>query len=73
MDTEAKETPAPITATDALFGFMAWLTTREKPITLGFTQETCGEAVELITAWMKTNGLPDVSAAYPGNIKHPTA
>ncbi len=61
-----------ITATDALFGFGAWLTTRKEPVTFSY-KHNAGAMVDLISQYLKTNNLPDVSKHYPDNLQMPKA
>ena len=58
-------------AADALYGFVAWLTTREKPITFG-AHHHCGPAAEAVKTFLeKQEGESEVSDAYPDNINMP--
>jgi len=60
-----------ITASEAIFGFVSWLTTRRKAVTIGAEHE-CGTVAELAGLWCKVNGLPEPrSGFYPANIQHP--
>jgi len=59
-----------ITATDALFGFGAWLTTREEAVTFSRNDDAT-KMVNLITKFLETNNLPDVSEHYPDNFIMP--
>ncbi len=59
-----------ITATDALFGFGVWLTTRKEIVTFSHKHDT-GKMVDLIGQFLKTNNLPNVSKNYPGNFITP--
>lgn len=62
-----------IIASEAVFGFAAWLTTRQVPITIGAPQD-CGAVCDLVKAWLTANGLPGVrDGVYPGNICQPEA
>lgn len=60
-----------ITASEAVFGFTAWLTVRKGSVTLGATHD-CAPAAILAKRWCDANNLnvprEDV---YPGNIKCP--
>ena len=60
-----------IIASEALFGFMAWLTTRQEAVTFGASHE-CSVAVDLIKEWSDENKLEEPrDGIYPDNIKHP--
>ena len=59
-----------MSATDALYGIMAWLTCRNETLELG-AKHTCPPAVEVITKFIDANGLEGPSKAYPDNIKFP--
>ena len=60
-----------ITASEAVFGFAAWLTTRPKSIRIGAKCE-CGIVARLVGEWCATNKLPEPRKIYPHNIKHPS-
>ncbi len=65
------DNPQRITPTDALFGFMGWLTSRKEAVTLS-SCHYAGHAVELIRIWTEHNKLcKKVSAAYPNNFTQP--
>lgn len=57
-------------AADALYGFVAWLTTREKPITFG-AHHHCGPAADAVKEFLDKQGESDVSDEYPDNITMP--
>ena len=57
---------------EAIYGFMAWLTTRDEVVSFGGSEE-CSTAVELITQFAEANNLGDVSADYPEMITFPEA
>lgn len=59
-----------ITATDALYGFCAWLTTREKSVTFS-SKHNAGTIADLINTFIKANNLPDPSKKYPNNFVMP--
>lgn len=60
-----------INAREALYGFMAWLTTRPEPVTLSSRHEA-GVAADLVEQWAKANHLPGIREdKYPNNIVHP--
>ena len=49
-----------ITATDALYGFVAWLTTRETEITIS-SHHDAGGPCNLVGEFIKVNNLPEFS------------
>ena len=57
-------------ATEAIYGFAAWLTCHPEAITVGATHDAAIVA-ERCDEWCKANGLPEVTPEYPDNIKHP--
>lgn len=57
-------------ATEALYGFGAWLTTRKEPVTFSEVHDS-GKMVELIEEWRIANDLPQVGEQYPNNILFP--
>lgn len=60
-----------ITASEALFGFMGWLTCRHETITLGSSQDAA-IAADLVKQWCETNNLPyPREGVYPMNITQP--
>ncbi len=59
-----------LTATETLYGFCGWLTSRDESVTMGATHE-CGTVVDLIKRYMDANNLPDVTERYPNNLRTP--
>jgi hypothetical protein len=60
-----------ITASEALFGFGAWLTCREEASTFGANHDA-SPMVALLREWVEENRLPDPrEGVYPGNITQP--
>lgn len=60
-----------MSASEAVFGFAAWLTCRDETVQLGATEDASPVA-ELADKWCKTNKLlPPRSEIYPDNIVHP--
>jgi hypothetical protein len=55
---------------EAVYGFAAYLTTREEPIVMGAAHEA-GPAADAVKRFIDTNGLGDVSGNWPNNLKHP--
>lgn len=61
-----------ITASEALFGFGAWITTRPGALVLGATHDASPIA-KLLDEWLSVNHLPRPREdVYPGNITQPT-
>ena len=56
--------------TEAIYGFTAWLTTRESKIEMGASCD-CGGLPDLIEKFVKVNNLPTVSDDWPDNLIHP--
>lgn len=60
-----------ISASEALFGFAAWLTMQDPPVTFGATANAAPMA-DLVQKWMVANDLdPPREGIFPENIKHP--
>ena len=60
-----------ITASEAVYGFAAWLTTRPGTLRVGSRHNAATMAC-LVTRWLETNRLPEPrEASYPKNIKQP--
>lgn len=59
-----------LSAEDALYGFVAWLTTRDQVSRFG-SNENCSPAVELVTKFLEANDLNKPSNNYPNNISFP--
>jgi hypothetical protein len=49
-----------LTPAEALYGFMGWLTTRDRPVTLSRRDDAAAGA-DLVAEFCKTQGLGDVS------------
>lgn len=60
-----------MTASEALFGFMGWLTCRPEAVTLGAAHDAA-VAADLVKLWCEVNNLPSPrDGVYPGNITQP--
>jgi hypothetical protein len=57
-------------ATDALFGFAAWLTTREEVVAFGGS-ESAAPAAELVGKFVEANDLGEPSPEYPESFVMP--
>ena len=69
--SEKKEKMEKITASEAVYGFAAWLTCRKDAVTLGANNDAAIVA-ELVGKWCKINELPRPrDGIYPDNIKMP--
>lgn len=61
-----------INGSEAVFGFVAWLTCRDKPITLS-SHDEAGQAAELANVFCRVNNLEPVrDDKYPENLTHPS-
>ncbi len=71
---EQTETPFVPTASEALYVFMGWLTTREQPIIIG-SRIDCVPIVGLIAEFCRVNNIPDPRDDVKWNLlmKHPEA
>lgn len=68
-DRIAELEAAPI-ASEALFGFSAWLTSRDDPIVISARHDASAIA-ELVGIYCEANNLEDPRSCYPGNITWP--
>ena len=59
-----------MSASEAIVGFCAWLTTREEITTMGAMNE-CGNIVDLINKFGKTNGLSNPRDGWEKKLIHP--
>lgn len=59
-----------LTASEALFGFVAWLTTRKEKTILS-SSDDAAPLVKLINVFCDTNKLAAPRDDYPKNLKHP--
>ncbi len=53
-----------MTASEALYGFGAWLTTRDESVTFGANND-CAPMADLIGRFCKANKLAETTEAYP--------
>lgn len=60
-----------LNASEALYGFAAWLTTRYEPTTLG-AKHDCAPVVDRIVEFIEANDLPPLSATWPNNLVFPS-
>jgi len=59
-----------LTASEAVYGFAAWLTCRETPITLSSTNDA-SEICNLVDEFIKVNSLGDPRDNYADYLTHP--
>lgn len=62
--------PPYMTGSEAVFGFAAWLTTRDQDITMGRTHE-CSEVARLCDVFITKNNLPPPRHHWTDNLTHP--
>ena len=61
-----------MTASESVYGFVAWLTTRDKAVSFG-AKHDCAIAADLVQQWINTNGLDGPrDGVYPDNIVMPS-
>ena len=60
-----------MSASEALFGFMGWLTTRDGTLEIGAFHATSGEVVNLIVSFCETNGLEEPRDGWEEHLVHP--
>ena len=56
---------------EAVYGFVAWLTTREEKIVMS-AYDDASPVVELVKQFCEANHLPEVSEHWPNNLIHPS-
>jgi len=59
-----------LTASEALFGFAGWLTTRDERTVMSHTDE-CGQIAELVIRFCDTNELPSPRDGWEKKLSHP--
>jgi hypothetical protein len=60
-----------LSASEALFGFAAWLTSLEKPVVFSARHEA-GLAALMVEEFIKENGLEAPREGWPDRFKYPT-
>lgn len=62
-----------ITPSEALYGFIGWLTSLEEPVTLSANHDA-GIGADLVAEWLSANGFTndDVRPIFPRNLAKPT-
>ena len=58
-------------AAEALYGFMGWLTTRERVTPEFSLRHEAGEAARLVEEFCKKNKLTEPRDGWQHNLKHP--
>jgi len=70
MKIQANGKPKELSASEALYGFGGWLTTRKDSVTMSSTHNA-GIVAELIDQFCKTNSLPEPREDWSDNLVHP--
>lgn len=70
MNKNKKLKRSPINTSEALFGFLSWLTTRKNKITLS-SNNTPNPALTLLKSFIDANGLPAVRNNYTSHYMIP--
>ena len=61
-----------LSASEALFGFMGWLTSLEAPVTFS-ARDYAGTAAELVDEFCKANNLAEPRDGWHENFAYPTS
>jgi hypothetical protein len=59
-----------LTPSEAVYGFAAWLSTRETPVTLG-AQHECPDIPRLVGLFCDANNLPRLRESWHQILVHP--
>jgi len=59
-----------MTASEALFGFMGWLTTRKKAVTFSGHHDA-SKAAEMVGEFCRVNNLAEPDDRWADNLVHP--
>ena len=62
--------PDKLTASEAVYGLLGWLTTLSEPITFSATHEA-GPAADIAKQFCEVNGLTQPRAGWELNLIHP--
>jgi hypothetical protein len=57
-------------ASEAVYGFAAWLTTRKEKTVMS-SADNAAPIADLIKLFCETNNLPEVTESWPANLTHP--
>lgn len=60
-----------LSASEALFGFVAWLTTREETTEMS-SRHDCAGLPDLVVQFCETNNLEEPGGDFPANLTHPS-
>ena len=63
--------PKILNPSEAVYGFGAWLTTRDQKTVMSATDDSAPIA-EFVKTFCEVNNLPDVSEEWPKNLIHPS-
>jgi len=69
--TERADRHGHLTASEALFGFMGWLTTRSEKVTFS-ASNNAAPAAELVDEFCKANSLPEPRDDWTTRLTHPS-
>ena len=69
--TEAAKAGGELSGSEAVFGFVAWLTTRGQKTVMSATHSSAA-VVPLVDAFCKANKLEEPAADYHKRLKHPS-
>ncbi len=61
---------AKLNQSEALFGFMGWLTTQDIDLLIG-SKHDAAPIVDLLSMFIDENDLPDIRDDWTVNLKHP--
>ena len=59
-----------MTGSEAIFGFVGWLTTRKEKVVMS-SQDDCAAITGLIEEFCKVNNLPEPRENWSNNLIHP--
>lgn len=67
-NAQKKDIPKTLNPSEAVLGFAAWLTTRDEVTTMSARHDS-GVIADLVKEFCSVQGLEDISAAWPDNLK----
>ena len=62
--------PERLSASEAVYGFAGWLTTRKEKIEIGVNEE-CGKVADLVDLFCRVNNLPEPCDGWAKKLHHP--
>ena len=68
---ENASTPDKLSASEAVFGVLAWLSTRSESLTIGASHE-CSIVAQLAREFCEVNGLAEPRKRWADNLIHPS-